>query len=89
MRRPINSSNWTSRMVAVVMITTRNMTRTRSNVEKYSFKPETGESSPGRYLDPEGPRAVDPAFLHDLAAWPEPWREAFEERADAVYGAPA
>ncbi|MCB9702852.1 MAG: hypothetical protein H6711_13230 [Myxococcales bacterium] len=35
------------------------------------FKPETGESSPGRYLDPEGPRAVDPAFLHDLAAWLE------------------
>ncbi len=33
------------------------------------FKLETGNSSPTRYLDPDGPREVDPAFLSDLAGW--------------------
>ncbi len=33
------------------------------------FKLETGASSPARYLDPDGPREVDPAFLGDLREW--------------------
>ena len=33
------------------------------------FKPEPAVSSPARYLDPDGPRPVDPAFLADLARW--------------------
>jgi len=33
------------------------------------FKLETGTSSPARYLDPDGPREVDPAFLGDLTQW--------------------
>lgn len=33
------------------------------------FKPEAGTSAPARYLDPDGPRVVDPAFLADLARW--------------------
>lgn len=48
--------------------------RLRPQIQRYPgldhlFKPEAGISTPARYLDPEGPRAVDPGFLADLTRW--------------------
>jgi dienelactone hydrolase len=48
--------------------------RLRPQLQRYPgldhlFKPEAGSSTPARYLDPEGPRAVDPGFLADLTRW--------------------